>query len=140
MIDAKDDYIAGRIGENSERNAVGKDIQQLTGNQVHIAVERMAQASERGTDQISELSRQIATLADDVTALTRALIGDQRYGSTGLVQKVAELAETGKQRERWRIVSTWLLVVTVIMQALQWWLLYRVYDLYWIIFQSVNGG
>lgn len=130
-----------RIAGNAavDGDFVGRD-HQNSGNQVHIAMERMAAVSERGTDQIGELSRQIATLADDVTALTRALIGDQRYGSTGLVQRVAELAETGRQRERWRIVSTWLLVVTVVMQAVQWWLLYRVYDLYWVIFQAVNGG
>jgi hypothetical protein len=122
-----------------DRDFVGRD-HQNAGNQVSIAMDRMADVSDRGTDQIRELSRQIATLADDVTALTRALIGDPRYDSTGLVQRVRELAETGKQRERWRIVSTWLLVVTVVMQAVQWWLLYRVYELYFVIYQAVNGG
>jgi hypothetical protein len=130
-------HIAGNAAVDGD--FVGRD-HQNSGNQVYVAMERMAQVSERGTDQLGELSRQIATLADDVTALTRALIGDQRYGSTGLVQRVEELTRTGQQRERWRIVSTWLLVVTVVAQIAQWWLLYRVYELYWVIFQAVNGG
>lgn len=128
----------GDRGTSIEGNAavdgdfVGRD-HQNSGNQVHIAMERLSEVSERETDQIRELSRQIA-------ALTRALIGDPLYGSTGLVQNVEELKRTGQQRERWRIVSTWLLVVTVVAQMAQWWLLYRVYELYWVIFQAVNGG
>jgi hypothetical protein len=140
MAKTTDDYIAGTLGEGGAGNAVGKDIHQASGNQVHIAMDRLADVSEREADQIRELSRQIAALADDVTGLTRALIGDPRYDATGLIQRVRELTETGKQRERWRIVSTWLLVVTVVMQGVQWWLLYRVYELYWVIFQAVNGG
>lgn len=133
-----DDYIAGALGDDAGRNAVGKDIQQLAGNQVHIAMERLSEVSERETDTIRDLSRQIAALADDVTALTRALIGDPRYETTGLVQRVRELTDNGRQRERWRMISTWLLVVTVVMQAVQWWLLWRVYELYWVIYQAVQ--
>lgn len=121
-----------------EHDLVGRDQQHSTGNQVHIAMERMTAVSERGTDTIRELSHQIGTLADDVTALTRALVGDARYGSTGLIQQVREMSETNMRRERWRQISAFMLLLVAISQIVQWWLLYRVYELYWIIYQTVS--
>lgn len=127
--------IEGRA--NVDHDLIGRD-QTNRGNQVSIAIDRLSDVSERETNTIRDLSHQIAALADDVTALTRALIGDPRYETTGLVQRVRELTDNGRQRERWRMISTWLLVVTVVMQAIQWWLLWRVYELYWVIYQAVQ--
>ena len=126
-----------QIGRDAPgRDVVGHDTNQ--GNSVHIAMERMTQVSERGTDTIRELSHQIETLADDVTALTRALIGDARYGSTGLMQQVREMSEINMRRERWRQISAFMLLLVAISQIVQWWLLYRVYELYWVIYQTVS--
>lgn len=115
----------------------GRDYQNQ-GNQVHIAMERLSEVSARETDVIQELSRQIGALAGDVTALTRALVGDQKFGATGLVQEVQELRANAQRREVWRLVSTWLLVVLTLGSLVQWWLLWQVYELYWIIYQAVN--
>jgi hypothetical protein len=108
------------------------------GNQVHVAVERLSEVSQWETDEIRQLSNQIGALAVDVTALTHALVGDARYGSTGLVQQVREMDQTNRSRERWRMVSTWASVVLVVMQAVQWYFVWRIYDLYWVIYQAVN--
>ena len=108
------------------------------GTQVHVAMERLSEVSQRETDEIRQLANQISALASDVTALTRALIGDSRYGSTGLVQQVRDMDQTNKSRERWRMVSTWALVVLVVMQAIQWYFVWRIYDLYWVIYQAVG--
>lgn len=150
------DDIEGNIGDEAANAVVGKGIRQhvdahgagsehvgrdhqATGNSsVHIAMERMTQVSERGTDTIRELSHQIETLADDVTALTRALIGDALYGSTGLMQQVREMSETNMRRERWRQINVFMLLLVAISQIVQWWLLYRVYELYWIIYRAVE--
>ena len=102
-------------------------------------MDRLSDASDRSHDQIDELSRQIAALAVDVTALTRALIGDARYGSTGLVQRVSELSEDVQRRERWRQINVGILVAVAISQIAQWWLIWRVYQLYWVIYQAVGG-
>lgn len=123
------------------RDVVGRDSiahDTTQGNSVHIAMERMTAVSERGTDTIRELSHQIETLADDVTALTRALIGDALYGSTGLMQQVKEMSETNMRRERWRQINAFMLLLVAISQIVQWWLLYRVYELYWVIFRAVE--
>lgn len=146
-----EDYIEGQIGKEAANSVVGKGVRQLiespsesvgrdqaTGNSVHIAMERMTAVSEIGTNTIRELSHQIQTLADDVTALTRALIGDQRYGSTGLMQQVREMSDTNMRRERWRQISAFMLLLVAISQIVQWWLLYRVYELYWVIYQAVR--
>ena len=36
------------------------------------------------------------------------------------------------------MVSTWALVVLVVMQAIQWYFVWRIYDLYWVIYQAVG--
>ena len=129
-------YTEGNASAGSD--FVGRD-QSNAGNQsVHIAMERMTAVSERGTDTIRELAHQIESLATDVTALTRALIGDQRYGSTGLMQQVREMSDTNMRRERWRQISAFMLLLVAISQIVQWWLLYRVYELYWVIYQAVR--
>lgn len=149
------DHIEGALGDNVSSGIVGKDIRSTvdsynkhegnreqhttaTGGAVHIAMERLSEVSQRETDEIRQLSNQIGALAVDVTALTRALVGDSRYGSTGLVQQVREMDQTNKARERWRMASTWALVILVIMQAVQWYFVWRIYDLYWVIYQAVN--
>ena len=121
-----------------DRDFVGRDATNQ-GNQVHIAMERLSEVSEREAANISELSRQIATLADEVTRLTHALIGDERFGSTGLVQRVKEMDLTSRSREFWRIVSTWMLVGLLASQIVQGWLIYQVYALYWAIYQAVQA-
>jgi len=148
------DHIEGRMGDDVANAVVGKQNRQAvdsyntnesreqhttaTGGAVHIAMERLSEVSQRETDEIRQLSNQIGALAVDVTALTRALVGDSRYGSTGLVQQVREMDQTNKASERWRMASTWALVILVIMQAVQWYFVWRIYDLYWVIYQAVN--
>lgn len=137
---AGNDFV-GRDASTS-RDAVGRDVvghDVNHGNSVHIAMERLSEASESGTAHIRRLAVQIDRLSDDVTALTRALIGDARYGSTGLVQQVREMDDLGKSRERWRVTSTWVLVALLLSQIVQGWLLWQVYALYWAIYQAVGG-
>jgi hypothetical protein len=129
-------HIAGNAGIG--KDFVGRD-HQNSGTQVHVAMDRLSDASDRSHDQIGELSRQIAALSVDVTALTRALIGDARYGSTGLVQQVAELSDDVQRRERWRQMNVAILVAVALSQIAQWWLIWRVYQLYWVIYQAVGG-
>jgi len=117
---------------------IGRDQAPNHGNQVHIAMERLSEVSEREAATLQELSRQIESLTDELTALTRALIGDSRFGSTGLVQQVREMDQTGKARERWRVVSTWVLVLLLLSQLVQGWLLWQVYALYWVIYNAVQ--
>lgn len=134
-----EDYIAGQIGDGAGRNAVGQDIQQLAGNSVHIELmERQLEVSQRETNEIARLTDQIGALSDDVTALTRALVGDSRFGALGLVQQVSEMSRLEARREHQRMLTVALLVVVVILQAVQWWLLWQVYQLYWVIYQAVN--
>ena len=120
-----------------EHDFVGRD-QTSTGQSVHIAMERIAEVSALETDQIRRLSEQIDRLSTEVTALTRALIGDQRYGSTGLVQQVKEMAETNVHRERWRQLSVGVLVLVATSQVAQWYLIWRIYVLYWAIVGAVG--
>lgn len=126
------------VGRDSStgRDAIGHDT--IGGNQVHIAMERLSEVSERESDQLRRLSEQIGHLTDELTALTRALIGDSRFGSIGLVQQVREMDELGKERERWRAISTWVLVALLASQVVQGWLLWQVYQLYWAIYQAVQ--
>lgn len=128
--------IAGNA--NIERDFVGRDQTGSAGQSVHIAMmERMTDVAVQETDQLRRLGEQINRLSDDVTALTRALIGDVRYGSIGLVQQVKDMSETNVRRERWRQISTIVLALVAISQIVQWWLLYQVYALYWTIQQSL---
>lgn len=122
---------------SADRDFVGRDTLNH-GNQVHIAMERLSEVSEREAATIRELSKQIESLTDELTALTRALIGDSRFGSIGLVQQVREMDELGKARERWRVISTWVLVALLASQVVQGWLLWQVYALYWAIYQAVG--
>lgn len=137
-------YIAGDASADRDlvgRDQAGRDIvgrDAVGGNNVHIAMERMAEVSERETDQIRRLTEQINRLSDDVTALTRALIGDPRFGATGLVQQVKEMSDTGRQHERWRQVTVWVLALIAFSQLAQWYLLWRVWELYWAIYATVS--
>lgn len=128
-------HVTGNAG--ADHDFVGRDATN-SGNQVHIAMERLSEVSEREAATIRELSRQIESLTDELTALTRALIGDSRFGSTGLVQQVREMDALGKSRERWRVVSTWMLVALLASQIVQGWLLWQVYELYWVIYRAVQ--
>ena len=128
-------HIAGNAAV--EHDFVGRD-QLSTGQSVHIAMERLTEVSAHEANQIGRLSEQIDRLSTEVTALTRALIGDQRYGSTGLVQQVKEMAESNVNRERWRQLSVWVLVLVATSQVAQWFLIWRIYVLYWAIVGAVG--
>lgn len=127
--------------DQTGRDSVGRDVvgrDAVGGNSVHIAMERMAEVSERETDQIRRLAEQINRLSDDLTALTRALIGDSRFGATGLVQQVRAMSETNTRQERWRQMSVWALALVAVSQVAQWYLLWRVWELYWAIYAAVG--
>lgn len=116
---------------SADRDFVGRDATNH-GNQVHVAMERIADVSERETETIAELSRQIG-------ALTKALAGDPlRLDGVGLIQQVRDMDETNKRREWWRVLSTWVLVALLASQVVQGWLLWQVYQLYWAIYQAVQ--
>lgn len=122
-----------------ERDFIGRDQSGSAGQSVHIAMERMAEVSQLETDMFRELSQQIAALTAQVNALTIALVGDNQFGSTGLVQRVKEMDRTNRSREMWRIVSTWMLVLLLLSQVIQGWWIYQVYALYWAIYLAVQA-
>ena len=132
------DSIEGQLGDDASNAVVGKANRQRVedrsahSNQVHVAVERLSQVSERETETINELARQIG-------ALTRALTGDPlRIDGIGLIQQVREMEESNRCREWWRMVSTWILLALLLSQLLQGWLLWQVYELYWVIYRAVQ--
>ncbi len=121
-------------------NFVGRDHSGNPTQSVHIAMERLSEVSAREADTIRELSRQIEVLTHELTSLTHALIGDSRYGSIGLVQQVREMDAVAKSRERWRMISTWMLFALLLSQIIQGWLLWQVYELYWAIYQAIQAA
>lgn len=123
-------HIAGDVA--TDTGFIGRDQAPNHGNQVHIAMERLSEVSEREAANISELSLQIS-------ALTRALTGDPlRVDGAGLIQQVREMEATNKRREWWRVLSTWMLFFLIVSQLVQGWLIYQVYLLYWAIYQAVQ--
>lgn len=109
--------------DNIGRDSVGRDA--VGGNSVHIALERMAEVSQKETDQIGRLTEQINQLSASVADLTRALIGDPRYGTTGLVQRVDEMAKSNERRDHWRQINILVLLLIALSEVAQWWLLTR---------------
>lgn len=146
------DRVEGTLGSNVAGAAVGQDIQQVSINLGDRSVGEIAQIladltrrSDRLTiavmgdaeigapgvvarlDKIDQLSQQFGSLAGEMAALSRALLGDSRYQSVGLVQQVQILTAVSERRERWRLISTWALGVLAISQIAQWVAVWQIY-------------
>lgn len=106
---------------------VGRDRDEVHGGSVHIALNRIADVSEREADQIQRLAAQIETLADQVGELSVALAGS-RYGQPGLVQRVDNMAAGDKRRERIQLINALVLAaigVGQLVHTIAIWNLYR---------------
>jgi len=112
-------------GARADRDGVaaGQDIAEssiVSGNDnstsradVHIALDRVADMSQRELDQVAALAGQMAKVLEEIAAMRAALIGDSRYGSTGLVQQVRAMATAD-----WRQQA--LLGAMLLSEILQW--------------------
>ena len=118
---------------SANNDFIGRDQHSTnTGNQVHVAMERLSEASQRESETLNDLAHQIELL-------TRALTGDPfRVDGKGLVQQVREMDKINRRRGWWRVTLTIALVLLVIAQVAQWWFILRIYDLYYIIYSAVE--
>ncbi|HMR01746.1 MAG TPA: hypothetical protein PKA43_00080 [Candidatus Competibacter phosphatis] len=80
---------------------------------VHIALDRMTDMSERELSKIEHLSTLVETLSDEFIALRRALIGDERYRVNGLVQQFSEMIIGNRRRDI-------LIIIVLIADLAQW--------------------
>lgn len=80
---------------------------------VHIALDKVAAMSERELNQVEKLAGQMGQLLEEFAAMRVALIGNDKYGSTGLVQQVRAMADAD-----WRQQA--LLGAMLLSEILQW--------------------
>lgn len=149
------DHIGGTLGSDVAGAAVGKDIQNVSINlgdktpgeiaqilagltrqsdRLQIAVYGDASVGAPGVvarlTKIDDLAAQMGALSKEMAELTRALLGDDRYKSVGLVQQVQQLTIINERRERWRQLSTWALAILAASQIAGWIAMWRIYVLY----------
>lgn len=98
-----------------DRNAVaGRDVghedsRHSSSAQVHVALNRVADE----LSQMEELVHQVSELRADMERLVRELVGDERFRSAGIAQRVAEA-------ERQLFLGRILLGVATAIELAQW--------------------
>lgn len=128
MGNPKGDRVSADIGDEARSIAAGKGITQANAD-VHIALERIANVSERETGLIEDLSRHISALAGEVGELRQALVGNELRQQTGLIQRVKEMGVNDRLRARMHIVNSIILAIVAGTQIWQWVVIYQLWGL-----------
>lgn len=90
-------------------------------NEVHIALDRVADMSERELNQIAELVREIAQLRGEVSALIAEVAGNEKYKRAGLIHRIVLV-------ENSQITNRLVLAMIAASELIQWLLLYWIWQ------------
>lgn len=127
-ITQKVERVEGGVVIGAER---GGDSNRANRNDVHIALNRIADVSERELTQIQELARQVDRLAGVVTKMQAALAGDAEYGQIGLIERMALMSAGDKKRERMHAINTAVLITIAFGQLMHTAAIIYLYRLVW---------
>jgi hypothetical protein len=107
------DKITGKVGDGGRNISVGKGNEQHANentNNVHVALNRIAEADESALRQMTAL---INTVAD----MKKAMIGDEEYDRPGIIEQIQEMHASDQRRERWHVIDSGILVVMMVGQV-----------------------
>ena len=105
------DTITGTAGDGVKNSTVGKgNNQNVSENNVHVALNRIAEADESTNSKISAL---VKTVSD----MREALVGEPEYDRPGIIEQIKEMRASDQRRERWHAINSGILVVMMVGQV-----------------------
>jgi len=107
------DKITGKVGDGGRNISVGKGNEQHANentNNVHVALNRIAEADESALRQMTDLMRVVADMK-------QALVGEPEYQRPGIIEQIQEMRASDQRRERWHAINSGILVVMMVGQV-----------------------